>query len=114
MLQLPCWGIAKATVPCVLANITPGDWISSLTIEAGVSVGLHHCKERAVAWRTELEINLSDKIMLCLEPLHHPFETNLYAPNLSPKGKFLLRSVLVLCVDKSLLDHLYFADMPGV
>lgn len=55
------------------------------------------------------------KAMLCSELLHHPSLKQICMPPIfPPKEKFLPRSVLVLCVDKSLLDRLYSADMPGV
>lgn len=90
MLWLLSRGIARGAAPHLLANVTPGDLISSLTTEAGVSFGPHHCKERAEAWRTELEISLSDKNCAVFRTTPPPvFETNLYAPNLSPKEKVL-------------------------
>lgn len=95
MKKLPCpWevtyvcsgvlaGSAQAAVPSVLADVTPGDLFSAA--EAGVSFVPHHCKERAEAWRSELEMNLSDKKRCCGKSPPLPIvETNLNSPSLPP------------------------------
>ena len=46
MPRVPSPGAAKAAVPRLLAGVMPGDSISSLTTEAGVTFGPRHCKEK--------------------------------------------------------------------
>lgn len=88
-------GAAKATVPRFLADVIPGDSLSSLTTEAGVSFGPPHCKKRIKAWRAELKIKLSDQNYVIIKTtLLSLFETNLYSLNLSSKGKVSVQACL--------------------
>lgn len=78
-----------------LADVPRGDSICPVTTEAGVGPGPHHRKERAEAWRAELEFNPSDRKPRCVQ--NHPTNPSLKPTCIFqslPKGKVFTRECL--------------------